>query len=176
MQTVIGIDPGSGGGIAIYKKNRLHQAIKMPAGLTEMKRYFDFIKENNDDVIVFIEKVQMFMSDSDEENKGMQFRIKSLLSNYDQLKSLIVFYGFQFVEVYPQTWQKELGLSMRGVEKTIRKNIYKDTAGFCFPEANITLHTADALLILKFGLNMLNHNPIWVAEKVQNTKTKNLFT
>lgn len=175
MQTVIGIDPGAGGGIAIYKKNRLEQVIKMPKGLSEMKRYFDHIKENNENVIVFIEKVQMFMSDSDAENRGKQFRIKELLSNYDQLKSLIVYYGFQFCEVYPITWQSKLGLTRKGMDKAARKNMYKESAGWCFPEATITLYNADALLILKFGLLQLSDNPVWVAKHIQNEKPKNLF-
>ena len=66
--TYISIDCGSNGGIAIWKKDRLEHVIRMPKDLRDLKTYFDYIRENNNDVLVFIEKVQVFMSDSDDEN------------------------------------------------------------------------------------------------------------
>lgn len=173
--TIIAIDPGANGGIAIYKKNRLEHVIHMPKNLSDLKTYFDYVKENNERVIVFIEKVQMFMSDSDEENKGKQFRIKKLLSNFDQLKSLIVYYGFEFVEVYPITWQSNLGLNYKNIPKTERKNLYKESAGYCFPAVKITLYNADALLILHFALNKTKSDNKWIEERIQNRKSTNLF-
>jgi len=68
--TYIAIDPGSNGGIAIWKKNRLEQVVKMPKDLSDLKKYFEHLKENNSEIIAFIEKVQIFPSDNDEENKA----------------------------------------------------------------------------------------------------------
>jgi hypothetical protein len=84
-RTYIAIDPGANGSIAIWKKERLEHVIRMPKYLRDLKTYFDYVRENNNDVLVFIEKVQMFMSDSDEENKGKQFRIQKLLQNHSEI-------------------------------------------------------------------------------------------
>lgn len=175
MKTVIGIDTGSQGCIAIWKKERLDSVIKMPKDLTDLKQYFDHIKNNNEDVMVFLEKVQMFSSDSDIENKGKQFRIQKLLSNYDQIKTLITFYGFPYVEVYPVLWQSSLGIKTKGIEKKLRKTMYKECAAIVFPGIKITLWNADALCILKFGLNKIITDPKWIYERIKNTNSKGMF-
>lgn len=175
MKTIIGIDSGSNGCVVIWKNNRIEHMIKMPKNISDLKTYFDYIKENNSEVLVFIEKVQMYHSDSDQENKGKQFRIQKLLANYEQLKSLVVFYEFQFVEVYPISWQSSLGFQTKGMSQTERKNTYKEAAELCFPEKQITLWNADALLILKFGLNKLKYDTDWIVKRLQNKSQKNLF-
>jgi len=173
--TIISIDCGSSGGIAIWKKNWLENLIAMPKDLSDLKKYFEYVKENNDHVIVFIEKVQMFMSDSDEENKGKQFRIVNMLSNYNQIKALIVYYGFEFVQVYPNTWQSVLGFGSRGLDSTTRKNIYKRFAEKSFPMAKVTLSTSDALCILKFALIKFEEDYPWIVERIENKKKNELF-
>lgn len=173
--TIVSIDCGGNGGIAIYKKDWITNLIPMPKNLSDLKVYLQYIKDNNENVMVFIEKVQMFMSDSDEENKGKQFRIANLLSNYNQIKALITFYGFQYVQVYPQTWQSALGFKSRGLESTVRKNLYKRFAENSFPAAKVTLATSDALCILKFALMKYEEDYAWIVEKTENKKTEGLF-
>lgn len=175
MKTVIGIDPGANGGIAIYKNGRLESTVKMPSSLPELKQYFHHVKNIAPDGIIFIEKIQMFMSDSDQENRGKQFRIKKLLSNYDQIKALITFFEFEFVEVFPRSWQSYLGFNFKGIEKTDRKNILKEGAKICYPEHNVTLWNSDAILIMQFGINKLKYDPSWITKYIQNTGTGNLF-
>lgn len=174
-KTIIAIDPGGNGGIAVWKKNHLEQVLKMPKSLTDLNVYFEHLRTNNDEVTVFIEKVQMFHSDSDEENKGKQFRIKYLLANYEQLKALIVYFGFQYVEVAPITWQSKLGFRSKGIDKETRKNMYKKFAGIWFPTVVPTLWNGDALCILKFSLNVAIENPDWITERLKNKKRQELF-
>jgi len=173
--TYISIDPGSSGGIAIWKKDRLEHVVKMPKVLTDLNRYFDYVRENNENVIVFIEKVQMFTSDSDEENKGKQFRIQKLLANYESLKSLITYYGFEYVQVFPQTWMSTLGFKTKGVDKTTRKNLYKMYAQKEFPSTEVSLWNSDALCILKFALIKIETDYNWISERIENKKKNELF-
>jgi len=173
--TYIAIDCGASGGIAIWKKDRLEHVVKMPKNLSDLKRYFEYVKENNENVIVFIEKVQMFGSDSDEENKGKQFMIVKMLANYNQIKALIVYYGFEFCQVAPITWQSTIGFGARGVDKTTRKNLYKRYAEQQFPAKDVTLWNADALCILKFALIKTEEDPAWIAEHLENKKRNELF-
>lgn len=173
--TYIAIDCGASGGIAIWKKDRLEHVVKMPKDLSDLKRYFEYVKENNENVMVFIEKVQMFGSDSDEENKGKQFMIVKMLANYNQIKALIVYYGFEFVQCFPQSWQSGIGFGAKGLDKTTRKNLYKRYAEKNFPSTDVTLWNADALCILKFGLIKVEEDPAWIAERLENKKRIDLF-
>jgi len=166
-KTVIGIDPGKMGGIATVK-NGWPYAVAMPPDLPEMDAYFKTIRENNDDLIAFVEKVQIF--DNDEDTPGKKYGIQKLLDQYSQLKSCLTFHNIPFVEVPPQTWQAALQLTRRGQEKTERKEAYKKFAGETFPAAKITLNTADALCIAYFGMQKLRFDPGWVSQKVVQKK------
>jgi len=173
--TYISIDPGSNGGIAIWKKDRLEHVVKMPKVLSDLNRYFDYVRENNDNVIVFIEKVQMFASDSDDENKGKHFRIQNLLKNHSEIIALITYYGFQYVNVFPISWQSSLGFKTKGVDKTTRKNLYKMYARKEFPSTEVSLWNSDALCILKFGLMKAETDYNWISERLENKKRNELF-
>jgi hypothetical protein len=58
--------------------------------------------------------------------------------------------------VRPQTWQKNLGIgtSRTCASKTEWKNKLKALAQRKFPDAKVTLATADALLILDYAENL----------------------
>ena len=60
--------------------------------------------------------------------------------------------GIPFEEVIPRTWQKGVGITPRGKgeTKTRFKNRLKAKASQLFPKVNVTLATADALLIAEF--------------------------
>ena len=62
--------------------------------------------------------------------------------------------GIRIVEVTPQRWQKWLGIgtSKGSASKTAWKNKLKAEAQRRNPDAKVTLATADALLILEYGL------------------------
>ncbi len=56
MRAIIGIDPGKGGGIAIFYKGRA-TAVKMPIGVHEIDKYIKYINETYERPLVFIEKL-----------------------------------------------------------------------------------------------------------------------
>ena len=73
---------------------------------------------------------------------------------YGFLKGVVQALGIRLVLVRPQVWQKAFGLgtASRCASKSEWKNKLKAEAQRRFPELNVTLKTADALLILDWAL------------------------
>lgn len=161
---ILSIDPGSSGGIAIYHKGTV-LVQKMPADVKELHKIVAYHSDNCKPVC-FLEKVQVFMSDSDEENKGKQFNIAKMLANYESLKTILAICGMPFIEVAPRTWQSQLNLVVKGESKTERKQRYKRAAKEYYPNINVTNWNGDALCILQFGMRKVERNLEWVLEKL----------
>jgi hypothetical protein len=70
------------------------------------------------------------------------------------LKGVLQTLGIRLELVRPQVWQKAFGLGTASAcaSKTIWKNKLKAEAQRRFPHLEVTLKTADALLILEYGL------------------------
>lgn len=171
MKTIIGIDPGAGGGIAVFKKGYA-TAVNMPK-TDELNRYLKTLREENEDIIVFIEKVNSFRDDKKE--GGKSFGIDKMLAQYAELLTLLKINNLPYCEVYPISWQSHLGLARRGVEKSIRKGLYKEYAQKTFPEVKVNLKTSDALCIVQFGRDKTQLDMSWVLERIKNGPNKNLF-
>lgn len=150
--TVIGIDPGLSGGIAINWPPSKPVAEKMPAtptDLLELLRRYIFVNESS---VAFIEKV----------NAGPKMGSSAAFKfgqNVGQILALCVACGFRIEYVSPQKWQRALGLivSGRGLGQndTAKKNRNKARAQELFPGIKITHAIADALLIAEFGRRQL---------------------
>jgi hypothetical protein len=175
-QTIVAIDPGSSGGIAIFTNGKIH-AVKMPKSVDEMDQYFRYIKSTYENVVVFIEKVQAYGKEDDA--PGKKFAINKMLANYQQVLTVIKLIPFRFVEVYPVTWQTTLGLKLPKSEgeetKTQRKNRYKDYAQNIFPELKVNLNTCDALCLVQFALVKTENDIEWIRTRIQNEKKESLF-
>lgn len=69
-------------------------------------------------------------------------------SNHGFIEGVLTALDFRIVIVPPKAWQKALGLgTAKDLTKTQWKNKLKDRAQQLFPQASVTLATADALLI-----------------------------
>lgn len=172
--TIVGIDPGAGGGIAIYKNNRMFSVVKMPKSIPEINEYFKEIKLQDQNAVIFLEKVQIFTSDTDQ--GGKQFGIKKMLANYEQLKTCILINDLQLLEIAPISWQSTCKFKTKGKTKTERKRIYQTYAEAVFPEiGKIALWGSDALCIVMSALIKYNNDPKWIADRMQNKQVDNLF-
>ena len=170
---VIGIDPGSNGGIAVWKSNDPKiETIKMPENLADLRVYLQHIKSIRKAPIVFIEKVQL-RSDDVNQNPGKAFRIQQLLISFQKLKDYIEVERVPFIEVHPITWQKFLKLRKEREEKKDRKNRYKAAAGHYYPTVKPALWNADAILIMHFGRLKLRNEPSWVTENIKTDFLQN---
>jgi len=159
--TIVGIDPGLGGGIA-YWRDGIIKAVTMPRGLSELNSFLAYLREISENPIVFIEHVQMRPQDS---QGGKQFGIVKMLKQYNELCAYLKSNHLPYIQTMPITWQTRLKVHQRGEEYTKRKSRYNKIAKEWHPEVKITGKTCDAVLILRFGRMMLSSQPDWVVER-----------
>lgn len=140
----IGIDPGQNGGlVALYPDGEMF-ASAMPS--TE-RDVWDWFRKRcpNTAAKAVIEKVHAMPK------QGVSSSFKFGV-NYGFLRGCLTAIGIPFEEIQPQTWQKSLRIPSRGKSesKTQFKNRLKGLAQQYFPSENVTLKTADALLIAEY--------------------------
>lgn len=144
----LGIDPGKNGGLAIVGARE--DATKMPG--TERDLWDCFARLAEDTGLhphAVIEKVGGYI-------RGSQGNIGSAMFNfgvgYGMLKMALVAAHIPFEEVTPRTWQKSVGISpkRKAESKQQFKNRIKGIAQRLFPNLQVTLATADALLIAEY--------------------------
>lgn len=182
ISAVVGIDPGSNGGIVTWRPNQNIKAIQMPKDLTDLRNYLEYLKTICSP-IVFLEKLSVRPDDvtpgADGVNMGKLYRIQKMMANFEQLKAIIAVCDIPFVMVHPIKWQNELKLRAKTTrkkeEKNERKRRYKEVAGNLYPELKPTLWNADATLIMHFGRYILHNNPRWVLENLPAPMHDRLF-
>lgn len=78
-------------------------------------------------------------------------RMATYASNWGMIKGAALALGFKLVIVHPKAWQKSLSLggSKDHSSRDAWKRFLKNEAQKSFPHLNVTLSTADALLIYK---------------------------
>ncbi len=138
--TIIGIDPGKDGGIAIYFDNGNLEVVKMPD--TEKDTYEQLRSVSDEDprfVNVFLEKVHSFPG------QGVSSTFK-FGQGYGFLRGIICSLEYPLHDVEPRRWQQNLGCLTKG-----NKNVTKQKAQQLFPHIKITHKTADAVLIALWG-------------------------
>ncbi|MCK5342972.1 MAG: hypothetical protein KAR20_06190 [Candidatus Heimdallarchaeota archaeon] len=171
--TIIGIDPGATGGIALFANGKI-QAFKMPKDLLALNDWFTFVKERYSNVIVCIEKVQAYRGNEDD-IPGKKFGINKMLAQYSSMLATVKIQGFRYVEIYPISWQTTLGLKMKRPEgwndykfKQHRKHLYKEYAQEKFPSLKVTLNTSDALCLVMFAYVKARDDIEWIRERIKN--------
>ena len=181
INCVIGIDPGSNGGIAIFIPEMKTKAIKMPKDNSELAVMFQYYAENYKPII-FLEKLSVRPDDvavgtDGKPNMGKIFRIQKMMANFEHLKALIETAGIPYALVHPMTWQTKLKLRVRGQheEKADRKRRYKEVAAQYYPGIDVTLWNADALLLMHFGRWALVNEPKWVKANLPEREYQKLF-
>ena len=180
ISAVIGIDPGSNGGIAVFILGQNTKALKMPKDITELRDFFEYYKDNFKP-IVFLEKLSVRPDDvivqGDRAAMGKLYRVQKMMANFEHLKALIETAGIPYVLVHPLSWQTKLKLRVRGQheEKADRKRRYRETAAKLYPGINVTLWNADALLLMHFGRWALVNEPKWVKANLPEREYQKLF-
>jgi hypothetical protein len=75
-------------------------------------------------------------------------RMAVYAANWGFIKGCLTYAGYRIIIVPPKKWQQALGLgSAKELTKTQWKNKLKERAQQLYPKLNVTLSTADALLI-----------------------------
>ena len=180
INCVIGIDPGSNGGIAIFAPGYNTKVLKMPKDITELREFFMYYGDNFKPS-VFLEKLSVrpddVMVQGDRAAMGKLYRVQKMMANFEHLKALIETSGIPYVLVHPLSWQTKLKLRVRGVheEKADRKRRYRDMAAQLYRGVNVTLWNADALLLMHFGRWALVNEPKWVKANLPEREYEKLF-
>lgn len=182
IDCIVGVDPGSNGGIVTWRPNQNIKAVQMPKDLNDLKDYLSYLKSICSP-LVFLEKLSVrpddIMPGADGVNMGKLYRIQKMMANYEQLKAIISVCDIPFVMVHPMKWQNELKLRLKTTrkkeDKSERKRRYKEIAGNLYPELKPTLWNADATLIMHFGRYILQNNPQWVRDNLPSKVYNVLF-
>lgn len=181
INCVMGIDPGSNGGIAIFIPGMKTKAIKMPKDNSELADMFQYYAESYKPII-FLEKLSVRPDDvavgaDGKPNMGKIFRIQKMMANFEHLKALIETAGIPYVMVHPRKWMCYLNLVQKGVkeEKAERKRRYASKAGELYPGVKVTLWNADALLIMHFARIVLVNDLSWVRANIPSREHNKLF-
>lgn len=148
----IGIDPGIHGGLAcINSKMEIISAVKMPKTDKEVWAWLDDLPFECYKVATIEEitpRPTFF--------KGKSSILRStciLYGSYRFLSGMLAAADIPFNTLVPQAWQKKLGhvkghrLKRKEEKDSSWKNMLKDLAQDRFPQAKVTLSTADALLL-----------------------------
>ena len=137
MKTIIGIDPGTNGGIAWIIDGK-PCAEKMPDTLQDLWELFRDIAAEGE-CQAYLEQV----------HSSPQMGVVSSFTfgnGFGHLEMALTAAGIPFERVRPQLWQKAMGCMSKG-----DKNITKAKAQELFPSMKITHAIADSLLIAKYG-------------------------
>ena len=144
---IVGIDCGIGGGIAYYipKKKEVY-AIPMPEKIEDIESALSFVLHNS---IVYVEDVPPFVGIN-----RPAARIFKLAKNYGIILGILQALTMEYITVRPAVWMKAIGAGKKKEYSNDNKwkNHLKDIALDCFPQSKVTLKTADALLILEYGM------------------------
>lgn len=153
--TIIGIDPGKSGGVAIvrsYGDGSPIDASAVPMPATEWDLY-EILRTQYGTTRVFVEKVNA----GPKMGSSAAFKFGRAVG---VIHMAVLWAGHPLEYVSPQKWQKALGLivSGRGLGQndTAKKNRNKAMAQQLFPGIKFTHATSDATLIAEYGRRQLN--------------------
>lgn len=152
-QTIIAIDPGASGGIAIRHQDNSVVVCAMPETDGDIVELLEFTaraaKFDGIPVRAVVEQVGGYVGGGGQPGSAMF----NFGANYGFLLGALAALHIRTELVRPQAWQKALGLgnSKSHASKCAWKNHLKGKAQQLFPEQKVTLKTADALLLLEYS-------------------------
>lgn len=140
--TIIGIDPGTNGGIAWIADGK-PCVEKMPDTLKDL---WELIQ---DIVIDGIPDDRLCKAYIEQVHSSPQMGVKSAFTfgnGFGHLEMALTAARIPFERIRPQVWQKSLSCLTKG-----DKNVTKTLAQELFPQIKVTHAIADALLIAEYG-------------------------
>jgi hypothetical protein len=147
---MIAIDPGTNGGLAVALPGEGVTAFHMPPTSGELLRKLKQAQASEANT-AYLEDVVKFVprrTKSGQELPSSRMIVYGM--SWGRIEGMLMALEFRVILVSPQKWQKALGLgTSRGMNKTIWKNKLKAEAERLYPSIDVTLATADALLILE---------------------------
>jgi len=143
--TIIGIDPGKGGGIASLC-NGVMLAEPMPETPQEIYEYLNSMLVPLAPIRAYLENVHAMPSDG-------RASIWKFARNMGHVEMALIGNGIGYELVTPSTWMKAFLGTVPKVRKD-RKRAIKEKAQCLYPNAKITLKTSDAVGIMRYGVSL----------------------
>jgi hypothetical protein len=153
MKTIIAIDPGLSGGVAVSRFGKT-ECWPMPATQGDLLELLRSVKAAASveacDLVCVLEEVGGFAGKAQPGSAMFRFG-----EHFGFIKGVVQALEVRLVLVRPQAWQKGFGLGTASACRTKSewKNKLKAEAQRRFPQLSVTLKTADALLILEHGIS-----------------------
>lgn len=152
MKQIVGIDPGSLGGIAVLDMDgNVVSVTKMPDTMQDILEYLRKYAGGEQlfmraDAVCYLEKVGFGMPNQSSKATATFAR------HCGHLEMALLSLGIKTIEVTPQRWMKSYQLgNSKEYSKTEWKNKLKSLAQQLFPREKVTLAVADALLLCEYG-------------------------
>lgn len=149
MKPILAIDPGASGGLAWWRGSSGYDASPMPDTEGELINQLRELSCAGHEVAM-VEDVGGYVGGGGQPGSAM-FRFGF---NCGVLRGALMALGYRVELVRPQKWQKHFGLGSKaqagGTGPWKRK--LKAEAERRFPTCDVTLKTADALLILDYAM------------------------
>lgn len=152
MNLTIAVDPGASGGIA-WAKDGEFGCCGMPEAITDVIDLMRSLIIGAHHPEIWIEDVPKFVG------RAIPSSTTAVLfKNYGYIEGAATALGIRVCLVKPHDWQKHfrLGTKKDCASTTEWKNKLKAEAARRFPTQDVTLKTADALLILDFARSTQN--------------------
>jgi hypothetical protein len=152
VKVVLAIDPGLSGGVAVSRFGKTEcWAMPVTQGdLLELLRSVrDGASREGCELVCMMEEVSGFAGKAQPGSAMFRFG-----EHFGFVKGVVQALEIRLVMVRPQVWQKGFGLGTASACRTKSewKNKLKAEAQRRFPQLNVTLKTADALLMLEYAL------------------------
>ena len=143
--TIVAVDPGVSGGIVVYTPSEgTTEAHKMPTTDWDVVQLLKDINGNAGRVILYLEEPPLFAGKNIPGSA-----IGKLMWNTGVLYGCAVAHGWEVNRIRPAIWMKAHSVGTKGDRSTTEwKNVLKARAAELFPDQDVTLWNADALLIL----------------------------
>lgn len=145
----LGIDPGGNGGLVVLNnEGTVEYTCKCPTTDTEILEVLQMYSPSRGLVktVVYVEKLWGHGG-----LMGSKASIWTQAENYGKLIMGCIATGMELHEIAPGTWQKEYGMKKdKGMTPKDWKAQLRDRARKMFPQEDVPLWKADALLIARY--------------------------
>jgi crossover junction endodeoxyribonuclease RuvC len=150
--TIIAVDPGASGGVTVLSEGNPVTAYPVPAIEADVLHLIRELTPEPARCIAFVELVGDFIGKAQPGSSAFNFG-----RGFGFLLGVLQERGVRLEPVRPQKWQKWLGLGTASACSSHAewKRKLRSEAQRRYPALKVTLSTADALLILDYGLSTL---------------------
>ena len=147
----IGIDPGKSGGITMSYKKEV-KTYKCPQKTEDMAILLSLLISDTPASKVKVLMERVWARPNNAVRAAFSYGV-----NYGQWMGIIACHEIPLQTCLPNDWMKYFGCP-KDLSYTDRKKWHKDKAKYFYPELNVTLMTADSILIADFARNHFFRN------------------